>query len=935
MNPQRYQEVKAIFMEACERDADQRENFVNEACGGDDELRRAVEHLFKHDSNATNIIDADRMRVAILEMAKSEHAHREGEGKGADDEIMPQQIGRYRILRKLGEGGMGIVYQAQQESPNRTVALKLMTSGLASRQMLRRFEHETQLLGRLQHPGIAQIFEAGTFDTVFGPQPYFAMELVEGQPLLAYVQTRSASLRDRLALFAKVCDAIEHAHQKGVIHRDLKPANILVVEERGGSVPISESRGSRSSSGDAGQRDSEHPRTRHAEHFPAAQPKVLDFGVARAVDADLQTTTLRTNSGQLLGTLSYMSPEQAAGDAAAIDTRSDVYALGVVLYQLLTGTFPYSVDGSMRQVVDNILTAAPIRPGTIDRTIDDEVETIILKCLSKEPDRRYQSAGELARDIRLYIAGEPIQAKRDSRVYVLRKTLRRHWAASAAAVGFVFLITAGLIVSISLWRSAADALKQAELERARAVAEAGKASAVNDFLNEMLTPANPEFAPGREVSVRETLDDAARLIAIGRFRDQPEIESAVRLTIGEAYLALGRMDDAGAQFDRALELRRQLFGPNHPQVAQALDDLADLNLQRGNDNIAEPLSRQALDIMRRNHPGDHEDVAITADHLGRLLWRRGKTEEAVPLLREALDIYRRLPGDQQRHIAAALGGLAMVMHAGGDIEQAQSMLGQAIAIAHEKFGPDDPATINLLETQATLLHLKHDYPAAEKAYLDVIERTRALYGPDHPFLLSRLDNLSFLYTTMGDHERETQVAGEALALARKAFGNDSQRVAQILISQGRGYFLSGNREAGDRNSREALGILQRLGRDHEADGAAARDNIATSDLRRGELDEAQTLVREVLSADDKTLPPNHWTRGQAHALLGDILTRQGQFAQAEPELLKGYEMIITSRVGGPYPAAAIKRLVDLYDAWDKAEPGTGQAEKAAQWRGVK
>ena len=302
---------------------------------------------------------------------------------------LPTRIGHYRIIRLLGEGGMGSVYEADQEQPRRRVALKVIKAGWASPDLLRRFEQESQALGRLQHPGIAQIYEAGTAATAFGLQPFFAMELIHGIPLCEYAQSKHANVRQRLTMMVHVCDAVQHAHDRGIIHRDLKPGNILVDEQ--------------------------------------GQPKVLDFGLARATDSDARATR-QTDIGQLLGTLAYMSPEQVSADPMALDTRSDVYALGVIFYELLAGKLPYRVTQSVHEVVETIRQSDPVPLSSVNRVYRGDIETIVAKALEKDRDRRYASAADFAADIHRYLDDQPIAAKPPNTIYQLQKFARRHKA---------------------------------------------------------------------------------------------------------------------------------------------------------------------------------------------------------------------------------------------------------------------------------------------------------------------------------------------------------------------------------------------------------------------------------------------------------------------------------------------------------------------------
>lgn len=419
MTPERQRLVEEIFLSALEVKPDQRPALLNDRCGSDLSLRDEVLGLLKCHDGPPGVLDqpapvGQSLLMGLRSLTETEPVTIPPGGR----------IGHYRITGVLGAGGMGAVYIGEQDRPRRTVALKVIRPGYASRQLLRRMEHEADLLGRLQHPGIAQIYEAGTADYGNGPQPFFAMELVSGPPINKHSDERSLSTADRLRLMLQVCAAVEHAHQRGVIHRDLKPGNILVDT--------------------------------------SGQAKVLDFGVARATDSDLYATTLQTSVGQLVGTLPYMSPEQVSGKPDQIDTRTDVYALGVVMYELLTGKLPHDLaNRSIPEAARVIRDEAPRKLSTINRHLRGDVETIINKAMEKDKARRYQSAAALAEDIRRYLAGEPIVAKRDSAFYVLGKQIRRHRVASLLA----FSLLAGLVFfALYAWHQALEYRNLADSE---------------------------------------------------------------------------------------------------------------------------------------------------------------------------------------------------------------------------------------------------------------------------------------------------------------------------------------------------------------------------------------------------------------------------------------------------------------------------------------
>ncbi len=491
MTPERQRLVEEVFLAAVEAGADRWMSVIESRCGSDVELRAEVEGLLgcHRDDGGDGVLDrAAPVGQSLLQ----------GFEKAALGEVpLPPtgKIGHYKISRVLGAGGMGAVYVGEQDRPRRTVALKVIRPGYRSQQVLKRMEHEAELLGRLHHPGIAQIYEAGTADAWGqGPQPFFAMELVDGPPITEYANGRQLGPRDRLKLMAGVCDAVQHAHQRGVIHRDIKPGNILVGAD--------------------------------------GQPKVLDFGVARATNNDLYMTTLQTSVGQMIGTLPYMSPEQVAADPDQIDTRTDVYALGVVIYELLTGRLPHDLKNRpIPEAARMIRDETPARLGAVRRDLRGEIEVIVARAMEKDKSRRYGSAAELAADIRRYLAGEPIWAKRDSGFYVVRKTLLRNKGV-AALVGVVVLLVVGFAIYASVQAAKfRDKAFDEGLARARAdsalklaQAESTRNETLNSQLQRQLTAGVIER--GRLEAIAENGAGAERFLWPALFKD-PDDDAAL------------------------------------------------------------------------------------------------------------------------------------------------------------------------------------------------------------------------------------------------------------------------------------------------------------------------------------------------------------------------------------------------------------------------
>jgi non-specific serine/threonine protein kinase/serine/threonine-protein kinase len=636
------------------------------------------------------------------------------EAMAVTDTALPARIGRYRIVRLIGEGGMGAVYEAEQDQPRRTVALKVIKPGLASPELLRRFAQEAQALGRLQHPGIAQIYDAGTADAGYGSQPFFAMEFIRGAALREYADSRHLGLRARLELMVKICEAVHHAHQRGLIHRDLKPGNIIVDE--------------------------------------TGQPKILDFGVARVTDSDTQVT-LQTDVGQLVGTLNYMSPEQVLADPLDIDTRSDVYALGVILYELLSGRLPYRISRRLPEAMQTIREEDPSRLSTIDRRYRGDIETIAAKALEKDKTRRYSSAAELAADITRYLKDEPIVAQPPTASYQLRKFARRHKALVGGVAAVFVVLVAGVVVSTwqairasraeqaavqerdraaaagrlaveqrdratAAERSATSARDeavaarsvavaaegQATAERDRAVAEkqradteSATAKAVSEFLQKNLfeqVTGGSDRAATPDPSVSGALDRTAARID-GTFAGQPLVEAGVREAVGAAYMGLALWDEATMQFDRAVAIRRRVQGDEDADTLKALRQLVAIDASQRRWGPAETRMQQVLEVQRRRFGPDHPDtLQYTLDLAGiYLTW--GKLEQAEPLAARAVEGRRRTLGPDHKDTIGALTVQMAIYAQAKKFADAQRVGEAAYASARRTLGEQDSLTIRL------------------------------------------------------------------------------------------------------------------------------------------------------------------------------------------------------------------------------------------------
>lgn len=724
MSRQRHQRLGELFAAARKLPAAEWSTFLSESCN-DPELRAEVAALLKEDGSGS------------LDTA---HVHRElgraaAEAIGAD-RSSPESIADYRIIRLIGRGGMGAVYEAEQDDPRRRVALKVVRPGLFGREHRARFHHEAQVLGRLRHPGIAQIFEAGTDGEGEGGQPYFAMELVEGKPLLAYAEAAGLDTRARLELIALICDALHHAHQNGVIHRDLKPANIL-VEANG-------------------------------------QPRILDFGVARSIDADIRTVTLQTELGQLVGTIPYMSPEQASGDPSALDTRSDIYALGVITYELLSGRLPYSVGDTMiHEAVRVIREEEPSRLGTVDRAYQGDIETIVSKTLEKEKERRYASAAELASDIRRYLKHEPIVANPPSASYRARKFVRRNpWAVAAATVSVLGLLIFAATMTVQAGRIAS--------ERDRANREAVVSKRVSEFLTGLFEVSDPDRAQGNSVTARELLDRGAAEIEAG-LTEQPEVRAQLMATIGGVYYKLGLFPEAEPLYRASLDIREQTLGKAHSDTLGSMNNLGTLFMNQGRFTEAEPLYVVALAGRKRELGVEHPDTLTSINNLAILSRRLDRHDDAERLYREALAAQRRVLGSTHQDTARTMNNLSELYRIQGRISEAESFQIEALAARRQVLGTDHTETLSSMNNMAELFRMQGRFEDAGSMHRDSLEIKRRMFGDDNFDTAITVHNLACLDREMGNYNEARLGFEEAQRVFEESLGPLHPYVVENLV----------------------------------------------------------------------------------------------------------------------------------------------------------
>ncbi|PWU04987.1 MAG: hypothetical protein C5B51_15595 [Terriglobia bacterium] len=784
MESERWQKIDRFYHLALQQEPAQRADFLEQVCGGDESLRQEVESLLAQASGTGGFLEKPAIEVAAQALACGDAA----------PPPLPASIGRYRILRLLGEGGMGAVYEAEQEEPRRVVALKVIRAGLATPERLRRFKHESQALGRLQHPGIAQVYEASTAETPLGPQPYFAMELIRGLPLDRYAKAQGLSTRHKLLLMVKICEAVDHAHLRGLIHRDLKPDNILV--DSGG------------------------------------QPKILDFGVARVTEREAQATG-QTDVGQLVGTLPYMSPEQVLGDPLEIDTRSDVYSLGVILYELLSGRLPFDVrHRPLPEAVRTIREEDPTSLSSVSRSYRGDIETIVGKALEKDKSRRYSSAAHLAADIQRYLNDEPLAARRPSASYQLAKFARRHRALVAGAAAVFVVLVAGIVAST--WEAiranrasqtavaerdraaaaertakaaegkAVEERNRAVLEKQRADEESAAAKAISDFLqNDLLRQASlveqgPNTRPDPDLKVRTALDRAAARIS-GKFDGKPLVEAAIRTAIGTTYMNLELRPEARIQMERVLELRRQALGGDHPDTATSMNNLAIMDLEDGRVSEAEALLAKALEVRQRALGEENPVTLVTLSNLGSLYRAQGKYEQAEKAYLRAVAARRRVLGENHRDTAMSMHNLSLLYLIEGKYGEGERIETRVFEIWRSVLGAENPVTLRAASTLAELYDAQAKYSEAEALWNTVLELRRRLLGARHP-------DTTDVMASLADVQLQEQKYTLAEPLAREALSNWEQSKPESW-KRYYGQTLLGASLAGQKHFEEAEALL--------------------------------------------------------------------------------------------------------------------------------
>ncbi len=852
--------------------------------------------------------------------------------KSDQDSLLGCDVGGVTIVRLTAQGGMGRVYEGKQEKPNRTVAVKVMRPGLTSPSILKRFEYEAEVLGRLQHPGIAHIYSVGVHRVGNATVPYFVMEYIaDARSLTQYADELKLPTRQRLDLFRSVCEAVAHGHQKGVIHRDLKPSNILV---------------------DA-----------------SGQAKVIDFGVARVTDSDMALTTMQTDVGQLIGTLQYMSPEQFRADPNDIDVRSDVYALGVILYELLAGKMPYDLKKkAIAEIARTVQEDDPKPLSSFDRALKGDVAVIAGKCLEKERDRRYSSASEVGADIGRYLTGDPISASPPGFVDGLVRLARKHRGAAPAALGvFASLVAAVFGIGVFANRTN-EALKQASKEHKSALAIA--AFVRDDFLALTSVEGQVRFGEpattnlNKDSTLRDLVDRAAKKLEERKDLD-PLIEASLCGMVGYIYSDLSEQKSAIRFLERSFQLRSRHLGHDHPMSLESMNALAvachgalllgkalplyttalhrstsvlgadhQLTLRvKGNlavayqcvgrHNEAEQTTKELLEHYSAKLGPEHPSTIGCKRHLATIYFFARKHREAIPYLEDVVQSMTKLIDLHDPKLLESMHDLAVLYHTVGQLDKALPLIDQAVERQNERYGHDHIKSMRYMDDLAKIYWDSGREEEAQQYLERLLETRAAKLGPSHRETLVTRKKLLEAYGSVGEIAKALPLFEQELAHRLGTLGAEHPDTLSAAVKLGLTYAIDGNVE-------KAILVAQTF-----ADGSTSRisylGELGVALLRKKRFPEAESALRRCLKAL-REKEAESWRLAFCESALGSALAGQGESEAAQPLLEESYRILrarqdeIPTERRAPLIRFALEALIKVAD--DKE----GGETEAAAWR---
>ena len=867
MDAARWDRIQAVFHDVTDLAEPARRARLDEMCDDDAALRDEVLALLDEDARGGSLLEGSVADVAERVLG--------------DDALPRTPFGAYHVTGMLGEGGMGVVYLAERDDLGSRAAVKILRDAWLSPARRARFASEQRTLAQLGHPSIARLFDAGT---LADGTPWIVMEYVDGVPLTTYCDAHASTVAERLTLFRAVCDAVQHAHGHAVIHRDLKPSNILVTA--------------------------------------AGEAKLLDFGIAKQLDR-VDAPADATRTGLRLMTPAYAAPEQLRGDGVGVHT--DVYALGVVLYELLAGRLPFDLAGRTPGEAEAlILEQEPPRPSVVRRTGGraggrwraswDDLDVLCLTAMHKDPARRYRTVDALARDVDRYLRGEPLEARRDTVGYRLRKFVGRH----RRAVGAAALVLAAAVALVAFYTARLTTARNA------AVAEAARTTRIQRFMLNLFQGGDEAAGPADSLRVVTLVD---RGVQQARALDaEPLVQAEVYATLGSLYQKLGRLDGADSLLRTALDRRRALEGPAHPDVGESLVALGLLRLDQAKYEEAERLVREGRAVIRARLGPDDPAVVQATDALGRVLEERGSYDAAVAVLDTAVRLHMAAADTATPELAASLRELASVHFYAGHFAVADSIDRRVLTMSRRFYGDRHPFVAADLVNLGAVQHEQGHYAEAERYYRQALAISRAWYGEDH---FETAAKLTMLGRTLVYEERPDEAVAllrEALAIRERVYGPNHPDVASTVNELGNIAVQRGRYDEAEAAFERMLAIYRAAyGENHYLLGTAISNLGSVASARKDNV-RAERRFREALAIYGRTLPPDHLNVGIARIKLGRSLLRQGRFAEAAVESLAGHDIVAKQADASvSYLKAARADLAAAYDS-------LGQPARAARFR---
>lgn len=877
----RWDQVQEVFHAAADLPATEREAYLDRACAGDASLAEEVRSLLAADAQGRTPLDQDLADVA----------HQVLEGR-LPVGLRGTRFGAYRIKDVLGEGGMGVVYLAERDDLQSLAAIKILRDAWLSPARRERFASEQRTLAQLNHPSIARLYDANELDD---GTPWFVMEYVNGVPLTEYCRQHRSTIEERLKLFRAVCEAVQHAHSHAVIHRDLKPSNILVTEE--GAV------------------------------------KLLDFGIAKHVEPS-DAAADQTRTGLRLMTPAYAAPEQIRGERVGLHT--DVYSLGIILYELLTGRLPFDISNRTPMEAETIIAGhEPVRPsavaraaatragaepppqGVVSRAAWADLDVLCLAAMHRDPTRRYRTVEALVRDVDHFLAGEPLDARPDTVRYRMGKFVRRNTAGVTAAMA-VLATLIGVVLFYTVRLSTA---------RNAALAEAARAQRTQRFMLSLFQGGDEEAGPADSLRVVTLLDRGVQ--EASSLAGEPAVQAELLGTLGSIYQQLGRLDRADSLLLSARDRRQAMLGDAHPDVAESNIQIGLLRSDQAKYEEAEQLVRAGLARERSALGDDHPSVARAYSALGHVLVERGAYDSAVPVLEQAVRIYSR-PATVSPELAASIYELANTHFYLGHWDVADSLTRQVLAMSRQLYGEHHPSVAeDLVNLGATQFEAGH-YAEAERYYRDALQITEGWYGRNSHRTASNLTMLGRVLVREERFDEAATLLAEAVAIQERVYGPVHPRVASALNEQGTLALATDHYDQAEAAFRRMSVIYAQVYPDGHYLNGTALSNLASVYSARKKPALAEPLYRQAVAIFTSTQGPDHMNTGIARIKLGRSLLRQRRFAEAASESFAGYEIV--SKQSDPaigFLKNARKDLVAAYDSLGQPEKGARFAAELA------